>query len=164
MSDTIKRDYFIGEPEGFPEVSNGQVLYDSNGNNLYIDYDNARKLVNPKQYWNVLDGSEIWETIINNDNYATDYLIGDIFYLDMGTAGIHPMELIAINTDDKADGTGKARMTWISKDIITFGLVDFDGNEWPESWLRGNLNEELFNELPKCLRDNIVEVNKTYGT
>lgn len=55
--------------------------------------------------------SDSWETILANTNYATDYSIGDTKMLDLGTEGKHLMEIVAFDTDDRADGQGKAGIT-----------------------------------------------------
>ena len=107
-----------------------------------------------------------WEEVVNNKTtYATDYQIGKtcpIVYQNT----IYNMELIAFDTDDKADGSGKARMTWICTSTITTYYMksnDLDNKSWVDSdlrtWLR---NGDVWDCLPQILKDNIVEVNKTY--
>ena len=62
-----------------------------------------------------------WETIIENihsGDYKTKYQLGDYKPLDMGTEGILNMQLVGIEVDDKADGTGKAPTTWLSKEVL----------------------------------------------
>lgn len=61
----------------------------------------------------------LWEeinTASQNGTY-TDYAIGKTVFLTMGKYTA-TMELVAKDADDLADGSGKAHMTWISKDIL----------------------------------------------
>ena len=120
--------------------------------------------------WHVIEEPDPWEEIINNENYAIDYQIGMLQDLDFGEYGVHPMELVAINKDDKADGSGKARMTWISKDIILMSVIDnsseeyemsmsYDG-EWDNSYLKSLIENNVYNNIQLNVRNSIVEVYK----
>ena len=57
-------------------------------------------------------------TSIKAGTYATDYAIGDTVPLDLGAEGIINMQIAAFDTDDLADGSGKAPITWISKELL----------------------------------------------
>ena len=56
---------------------------------------------------------------IDAGTYATDYAIGDEVNLDLGTEGKLKMQVAAIDTDELADGTGKAPITFIAKELLT---------------------------------------------
>ncbi len=63
-------------------------------------------------------GSDPWVelfTSINNGTYTTEYAIGDLIPLDLGTLGAVNMEIIAFDADDLADGSGKAPVTLLVK-------------------------------------------------
>ena len=116
------------------------------------------------EFGNITDS---WETIANNANYANDYAIGDTKTVGFGEYGYMNMELVAFDADDKADGTGKAHMTWIAKDLITrhnmndkVNGADTTAGGWEASGMRKWLRGEVLPLMPKALKDNIVAVNK----
>ena len=120
--------------------------------------------------------SDSWADIIaNNDNYATDYKIGDTKLLDLGSMGKQYMELVAFDTDDKADGSGKARMTWISRDLLTNhvmnhnqktvdGITAYTAGGWENSDMRAWLKSDVKPLLPEVVRNAIVPVTKVSST
>ena len=62
-----------------------------------------------------------WEGVlarIDNGTYATEYAIGDTIPLDLGNEGVVNMQIAAFDADDLADGSGKAKITWISKELL----------------------------------------------
>lgn len=65
--------------------------------------------------------TDSWEQIIasaNDGTYKDKYAVGDTKILDMGTQGTVCMQIAAFDTDDLADGSGKAPITWISEQIL----------------------------------------------
>ena len=65
--------------------------------------------------------TDSWDDIITNignGTYSTKYAVGDTKTLDLGTEGKIKMQLVAKDTDDLADGSGKAPTTWISQQLI----------------------------------------------
>lgn len=62
-----------------------------------------------------------WEDLfraIDAGTYATEYSLGEILPLDLGTEGSVGAQIIAFDTDDKADGIGKAPVTIISNYVL----------------------------------------------
>jgi hypothetical protein len=62
-----------------------------------------------------------WEGVfasMDNGTYATDYAIGDCIPLDLGSEGLINMQIAAFDADNLADGSGKAKITWISKELL----------------------------------------------
>ena len=55
---------------------------------------------------------------IGNGTYSTRYQVGDTKKIDLGTEGEIIMQVVGIDTDDLADNSGKAPMTWISKQLL----------------------------------------------
>lgn len=119
--------------------------------------------------------SDSWAEINANANYATDYVIGDTKLLDLGTKGKTYMVLVAKDTDDLADESGKARMTWISKGVIenpamnssqktVDGTTAWTAGGWGNSDMRTYLRETILPLMPEVLQNNIKEVTKTYRT
>lgn len=142
------------------------------------NWSNYAEYIYPITAYPVTDFSTIsdsWSTIIGNANYATDYKIGDTKLLDLGMKGEVYMELVAMDTDDKADGSGKARMTWLSKDIIEIqtmnteqktvdGETAFTAGGWENTDMRAYLKNTIKPLIPQVVREAIVEVTKVSGT
>ena len=75
------------------------------------------------------------------------------------------MEIVAFNADTKADGTGTAGITWLSKNVISNHVANSNNSNvggWEQSELRSWLKNDLYNKLPADVVQAIVEVNKTY--
>ena len=65
--------------------------------------------------------SDSWDEIISSvqdGSYADKYRIGDIKELDLGPEGIIEMQIAAFDMDELEDGSGKAAITWISKQLL----------------------------------------------
>lgn len=65
--------------------------------------------------------TDSWEQIIasvSSGDYSTRYSVGDTKLLDLGTEGVVAMQIAAFDTDTKADGSGKAAITWISQQLL----------------------------------------------
>lgn len=91
-----------------------------------------------------------WDEIIaacNDGTYATKYKIGNYKPLDLGSEGIVNMQIAGKDVDELADGSGKAKLTWISKELLNTphrwnpvlqadGYIETTGNGWAlETWL-----------------------------
>ena len=65
--------------------------------------------------------TDTWSEIIanvSNGTYSTKYQVGDTKKIDLGTEGEVIMTIVGIDTDDLADNSGKAPITWISKQLL----------------------------------------------
>ena len=92
------------------------------------------------------------------------YQIGDLKTLDIGSQGPVQMEIVAIDTDDKADNSGKAAITWISKQLLNTARRMHSSSDsyavWSTCELRGYLRGEFFSTLPIVVQNGIKEVTK----
>lgn len=81
------------------------------------------------------------------------------------------MEIVAIDEDDRADGNGKAGLTWISKTLLLSRHVMNPANSgnaegtgtiggWEKSEMRAYLKETIKPLIPAEVRNSIVEVTK----
>lgn len=76
------------------------------------------------QFGSPLEVKEItdsWEEIIaacEDGSYATKYKIGNYKPLDLGSEGVVNMQIAGKDVDDLADGSGKAKISWISKELL----------------------------------------------
>ena len=111
--------------------------------------------------------SDSWEEIIaagEDGTYIDKYQIGDTKELDLGEEGVIEMELVAFDADELADGSGKAHMTWIAKDLLNteYFMNGEDTNEggWPASDMRAWLRDSILPLFPETVRSNIREVKK----
>lgn len=62
-----------------------------------------------------------WDEIIaacNDGTYATKYKIGNYKPLDLGSEGIVNMQIAGKDVDELADGSGFAKLSWISKETL----------------------------------------------
>lgn len=120
-----------------------------------------------------------WEHVllsIENNRYTTDYAIGDLIPTDLGTEGNINMQISAFDADDLADGTGKAHISFISKELLntehrmnppnsgSSGAYDEGTGSiggWEKSEMRTYLKETIKPLIPSEVRSAIVEVTKT---
>ena len=105
-----------------------------------------------------------WGAIIKNENYATDYELGKLVPLTInGTS--YNMELVAKDTDVRADGNGTARMTWIAKNLVgthNMNSSDTNANGWPNTAMRSWLRDTILPTISPVVQKAIVPVTKTY--
>lgn len=120
-----------------------------------------------------------WESVklhIEQGDYASVYSIGDTVPLDLGSEGVVNMEIVAFDADDKADGSGKAPITWISKELLATShrmnpgcVTNSDGTYqegtgaiggWEKCEMRTYLAETIKPLIPEAVRSAIVHVTK----
>ncbi len=111
--------------------------------------------------------SDSWEEIVTageKGTYINKYKIGDTKELDLGEEGVIEMELVAFDEDELADGSGKAPMTWIAKNLLNTEHVmneeRTNAGGWPASDMREWLRESILPMFPETVRLNICEVKK----
>ncbi len=86
------------------------------------------------------------------------------------------MEIVAFDTDNKADGTGKAGITWISKTLLNTthamnstqktvdGETAYTAGGWEHSDMRAYLKNTIKPLIPATVRNAIVPVTKVQST
>lgn len=111
--------------------------------------------------------SDSWEEIIaagEDGTYIDKYQIGDTKELDLGDEGVIRMELVALDADELADGSGNAHMTWIAKDLLhtkhAMNEENTNSGGWPASDMRAWLQDSILPLFPDTVRSNIKEVKK----
>ena len=121
-----------------------------------------------------------WGTIIQrckDGTYKQYYRVGNYKPLNLGDEGTVNMQIAGINKDDKADGSGKAPLSWISIELLNTnhrmnpsvsgsssdGYVEGTGavGGWEHSEMRTYLSEDIIDYIPEEVRNAIVEVTKT---
>lgn len=66
--------------------------------------------------------TDSWETIITacaDGSYRNKYKVGNYKALDLGAQGVVNMQIAGVDKDTLADGSGKAPLSWISKELLT---------------------------------------------
>jgi len=114
--------------------------------------------------------TDTWETIAENcaKGFAkTLYKLGDLKTITINwgnTTEDIDMEIIGFSHDDKSDGTGKAAITFFSKQLLVtnrqLSTANSNSGGWAGSSLRSWCNSTLFNALPADLQAAIAEVKK----
>ena len=118
--------------------------------------------------------SDTWSEIIanvSNGTYSTKYQVGDTKKIDLGTEGEVIMTIVGIDIDDLADNSGKAPITWISKQLLKTGHrmnpSKQSGTEgtgaiggWEYSEMRSYLKNTIKPLIPSNIRSAIKEVTK----
>lgn len=85
------------------------------------------------------------------------------------------MEIVAFNEDDKADGSGKAKITWLSKTMLNTthrmnpanrgGAIGTGGTGgWENCEMRTYLKNTIKPLIPETVRNAIVNVTKIQST
>ena len=109
-----------------------------------------------------------WEEIIascDDGTYKEKYKIGDTKELDLGREGIVEMQIAAFDADELADGSGKAAITWISKQLldskhrmnpVEIGTI----GGWANSEMRSWLQSDVKSLIPLTVRQAIKPVTK----
>ena len=135
-----------------------------------------------KEPQHVVNGEiqDCWEEIfasIDDGTYKEKYSLGDVKLLDLGSEGEVYMEIVAFDTDERADGQGKAPITWLSRELLnterrmnpgaaveledyTYQVGTGSIGGWEESELRRVLNSGIFGLIPEEVSDNILSVTK----
>lgn len=119
--------------------------------------------------------TDSWSTILANTNPSASYSIGDTKMIDLGTEGKHLMEIVAFNEDDKADGSGKAKITWLSKTMLNTTHRMNPANSggaigtgctggWENCEMRTYLKNTIKPLIPETVRNGIVNVTKIQST
>lgn len=118
--------------------------------------------------------TDTWPQIIaniGNGTYSTRYQVGDTKKIDLGTEGEVIMTIVGIDTDDLADNSGKAPITWISKQLLktshrmnpakqsgTSGTGTLGG--WAACEMRNYLINTIKPLLPSEVRNALKTVKK----
>ncbi len=134
-------------------------------NNAIINYDQISLSEEASKAW-----ADVFKSI-EAGTYATDYSLGYYIPLDLGSEGVMNMQIIAFDTDELADGSGKAPITWASLYALNTGHQmnpqDSNGIEgtggnggWEKSDMRVYLKNTIKPRIPSEIRTKIREVIK----
>ena len=111
--------------------------------------------------------TDTWEEIFaaeQDGTYATKYHVGDLKWLLIGD-DYYLVQIVAMDTDELADGNGNAKITWLCKGYHfarQSNQSDTATGGWASSYARTYLRESIFPLIDSIVRTSIKEVTKTY--
>ena len=161
-----------------------------NPSHIYIVVENGGMLgSSANNYYSVCLGfclrgpreiTDTWEEIFAAEadgSYKTKYQVSDYKPLDLGSEGIINMQIAGFDVDDLADGTGKAPITWIGRELLkTKKRINPDSVEnsdgtyqegtggiggWEKCEMRPYLKDTIKELIPTVVRNKIIEVMKS---
>lgn len=108
-----------------------------------------------------------WDDIIastQDGTYSTKYSVGDTKTLDLGSEGKVKMQLVAMDADELASGSGTAPTTWISKQLLNtnraMNSTSTTEGGWTASGMRTYLKNTVKPLIPSNVRSAIKDVTK----
>lgn len=116
-----------------------------------------------------------WDDVfdaVEDGTYKSKYAVGDTIPLNLGSEGKINMQIAAFDADDLADGTGKAAISWVAKELLKtkrrMNVAYTEGVEgtgsyygWEQSEMRRYLDETIKGLMPQNVRNQILSVVKT---
>lgn len=107
-----------------------------------------------------------WDEVIaatKNGKYK-NFEIGAMKELDLGSEGIVHMQIVGIDVDDLAGGSGKAPLTFISKELLKtshrMNATNTNAGGWEASEMRTYLRGTVKPLIPSTVATQIKEVKK----
>lgn len=171
-NETIEFTQELGDTSKLLRVKNGglQTVHYADGSVTYakIADDVKQAISKPKVGKDLLAYS--WDELIDlAQDPATaaeiDYMVGQSRPINIAGYGNIDFQLIGINHDDLATGSGKAAMTFCAVSVITKHNMNVN-NDTTGGWAASNMeewmNSTLYNAFPDYLKEHIVEVKKEY--
>ena len=144
------------------------VYYSGYVSSNYADYSNGVCLGFVLSSDTISDSWEEIASAVGDGTYSTKYAVGDSKIVDLGDQGAISMQIVAMDTDDLADGSGKAPITWVAKQLLVtkkqMNTTGTNANGYPATnVMRPYLAEDgtIWNKLPATLKTLIKPVSKT---
>ena len=165
--------FAVDGENGYPWVGWKPEIGPITGNTTY-----EATFENPVEVAEIADD---WDTIlanIDNGTYASVYKVGNYKPLDLGSEGTINMQIAAFDTDDLADGTGKAPVTFIAMELLKTShqmnpsvVSNADGTYqdatggvggWEKCEMRPYLVNTIKPKIPTNVASRIRPVSKTH--
>lgn len=111
--------------------------------------------------------TDSWSEIFaaeDNGTYSSRYVVGDTKKLNVNGNDVY-MQIVAMDTDALASGSGNAKITWISKELITIHRMNATSTTtggWESTEMRTWLRDIILPTIDSTVRSEIKEVTKTY--
>lgn len=171
-NETIEFTQKLGEASKLLRVKEGglQTVHYADGSVTYakLSDDVKQAISKPKVGKDISAYS--WDELIELAQDPTtaaeiDYLIGQSRSINIAGYGNVDFQLIGINHDDLATGSGKAAMTFCAVSVVVkqrMNASDDTTGGWAASEMEEWMNSTLYNAFPDYLKEHIVEVKKKY--
>lgn len=171
-NETIEFTQKLGEASKLLRVKEGglQTVHYANGSVTYakLSDDVNQAISKPKVGKDIAAYS--WDELIEFAQDPTtaaeiDYMIGQSRPVNIAGYGAVDFQLIGINHDDLATGSGKAAMTFCAVSVVTTHRMNASNDTtggWAASKMEEWMNSTLYNAFPGYLKEHIVEVKKKY--
>lgn len=114
----------------------------------------------------VAEITDSWGTIIaniDNGTYATEYKVGNYKPLDLGTEGTINMQIVAIDKDELADGSGYAPLTFIGMELLATShrmnpvrVANTEGTGTLGGWEKCEMRAYLKNTIKPLIPSNVM--------
>lgn len=129
----------------------------------------ASQIVSLDEYPKAVTGSitDTWDEIFaaeEDGTYSTKYKVGDTKMVSVNGSPV-AMQIVAIDGDELADGTGNAKITWLclgyqGKHNMNSTNTAYGG--WASCAMRQYLIDDILPNIDSTVRAQIKSVNKTY--
>lgn len=171
-NETIEFTQKLGEASKLLRVKEGglQTVHYADGSVTYAKLsDDVKQAISKPKVGKDL-AAYSWDELIELAQDPTtaaeiDYMIGQSRPINIAGYGNIDFQLIGINHDDLATGSGKAAMTFCAVSIVTKNKMNASKNTtggWAVSDMEEWMNSTLYNAFPDYLKEHIVGVNKEY--
>lgn len=110
----------------------------------------------------ILDDWERIGYICKKKQHKRCYKIGNWKAVQVDEKSLIKFEIVAMNAQEKADGTGKAPISWFAKSVVV-GVREswgshLDNYGWEHCFLRDRLNGLYYDFLPSDVKNVIIPV------
>lgn len=111
--------------------------------------------------------TDSWADILSaeeNGTYASKYSVGDTKVLDVAGMPIL-MQIVAMDTDELADTTGTAKITWLALNlpfIAQMNPVNSNVGGWEACPLRAGLMQSIYDNMDSTVKAAVKTVKKTF--
>lgn len=112
--------------------------------------------------------TDSWSAILNAEEdgtYTSKYSIGDTKVVDIGGFPML-MQIVAMDADELADGSGNAKITWMTAGVPLSTSMDMrnpHSGGWEACQLRLGLMQSLYDNMDNTVRAAVKTVKKTFS-
>ena len=111
--------------------------------------------------------TDSWSDIFaaeENGTYTSKYSVGDTKVVNIGRYPVI-MQIIAMDTDELADNTGNAKITWLSLHLPFVASIDvnnINNGGWENCGLRSGLMKSIYDNMDSTVKAAVKTVKKTF--
>lgn len=111
--------------------------------------------------------ADTWEQILDAEDrgtYSSKYSVGDTKVVNIGSFPVQ-MQIVAIDTDELADNTGNAKITWLSTNFPFKAMINQTSTNkggWEYCYVRNVLMQVLYDHMDSTVKTAVKSVKKTF--